>query len=46
MSALSECARMVNTEYVITRYIIDFVDSQIPAILPEVFFKRNPGERV
>jgi len=35
-----ECARMVNAEYIVTRNIIDFIASPIPAILPDDFLKK------
>jgi hypothetical protein len=36
-----ECARLINADYIITRNIIDFSKSPIPAILPEDFLQKN-----
>lgn len=33
------CAKEVNAEYIITRNVEDFNNSEIPAILPEDFLK-------
>ncbi|MCL1812701.1 MAG: PIN domain-containing protein [Treponema sp.] len=35
-----ECARSVNADYIVTRDITDFVNSPIPAILPEDFLQK------
>jgi len=40
-----ECAKQVNADYIITRNIIDFKESPIPAILPNDFLKFISGRR-
>jgi len=39
-----ECAKMVNADYIVTRDIIDFSASPIPAILPEDFLIKMAKE--
>jgi hypothetical protein len=40
----SECAKLVNAEYIITRNTDDFAGSSIPALLPEDFLKKFDEE--
>lgn len=35
-----ECAGIVKAEYIVTRNIVDFKNSPIPAVLPEEFIKK------
>jgi hypothetical protein len=44
-----ECAASINADYIITRNVIDFSASLIPAILPEDFLAKladSPGENI
>lgn len=35
----SSCAGKIKADYIVTRNIKDFINSEIPAVLPEVFLK-------
>jgi len=35
-----ECAGMIKAEYIVTRNVVDFKDSPVPAVLPEDFIKK------
>jgi predicted nucleic acid-binding protein len=40
----AECAAAVAADYIITRNLDDFMNSSIPALLPEAFLKKVAGD--